>query len=332
MARVGLVLGGGGIVGMAHHGAVLAGLQEATGWDPRNAEIVVGTSAGAASGSELRAGLPACDLAARRGGLPFSLEGERLLHSLGPPPQEQPRHVPVDAERIRASFRRVATRSMFSPAGVRPGVLAALSMPPGQLSTSWLERQTDWLNAGRRWPGGGLWLCALDLDRTRRVVFGRPDSPPASVGEAVAASCAIPGVFAPVEIDGTLYIDGGAWSATNADLLAGRELDLVIVSSPMTGAPGSVLGRRDGWIRAAGRSMLLSEVAAVQSRGTDVVIIEPTTSDLQAMGHVVGTEVLDEGRCDEVVRQVRASTRERVIAGRLPGLQRLSASPLDAAA
>ena len=45
MTRVGLVLGGGGIVGMAYHGAVLAGLEDATGWDPRDAEVVVGTSA-----------------------------------------------------------------------------------------------------------------------------------------------------------------------------------------------------------------------------------------------------------------------------------------------
>ena len=35
--------------------------------------------------------------------------------------------------------------------------------------------------------------------------------------EAVLASCAIPWVFAPVEIDGREYVDGGVWSPSNLD-------------------------------------------------------------------------------------------------------------------
>jgi NTE family protein len=331
MRRVGLVLGGGGIVGMAYHGAVLAAVHEGTGWDPRGAHVVVGTSAGAASGSELRAGLPACDLAARRGGLPLSLEGARLLHSLGPPPHVHPSYVAVDHEPVRAAFGRLTVRAMAWPAGARPGVLAALSMPPGRLSTSWLERLTEWLHPGGRWPGA-LWLCAVEVESGRRVVFGRPDAPPAPLGAAVAASCAIPGVFAPPRIAGSLYLDGGAWSPTNADVLDGERLDLVIVSSPMTGAPLAALGRRDGWVRSACRSMLLAEVARLRAAGTTVAIIEPTGDDLRVMGRIVGTDLLDEGRCEEVVRRVRASTLRRVIERRLPGLDGLGGEPLAPAA
>ena len=67
---------------------------------------------------------------------------------------------------------------------------------------------------------GRLWIVAVDLDVGRRVVFGAPGRRPSTVGEAVEASCAIPGYFAPVTIDGTRYVDGGVHSTTNGDLLA----------------------------------------------------------------------------------------------------------------
>ncbi len=70
--RIGLVLGAGGVVGHAYHAGVLDGLAEATGWDPREAEVIVGTSAGSVVGALLRAGFSAHDLAARSTGDPVS--------------------------------------------------------------------------------------------------------------------------------------------------------------------------------------------------------------------------------------------------------------------
>jgi NTE family protein len=64
--RVGLVLGAGGVAGGAFHAGVLAAVEEATGWDPRRAAVVVGTSAGSITGTSLRAGLSAADLLAAR--------------------------------------------------------------------------------------------------------------------------------------------------------------------------------------------------------------------------------------------------------------------------
>jgi NTE family protein len=52
--------------------------------------------------------------------------------------------------------------------------------------------------------------CTIDAGNGRRVVFGSRSAPPATVGPAVAASCAIPAVFAPVRIDDRLYVNGGA--------------------------------------------------------------------------------------------------------------------------
>ncbi len=316
---------------MAYHGAVLAGLQEATGWDPRDAEIVVGTSAGAASGAELRAGIPAHDMAARRAGTPFSHEGQRRLRRLGPPPQVTPRTVAVDTDRARASFRRLLWRATLWPGSVRPGVLVSVAMSPGTLSAAWLTRQSEWLNGGRDWPEGRFWACAIDLDSGDRVVLGRGDAPKATAGEAVAASCAIPGVNAPVEIGDGLYIDGGGWSPTNADVLCGAGLDLVVVVAPMSAAPGAARERRDAAVRHACRAMLLAETAALRRSGTPVAVIEPDAGDARVMGRLVGIDVLDEARCDAVVRRVRASTVRRARRGAFPGLERLSGHAARAA-
>src|SRR6185369_6425583 len=79
MARIGLVLGAGGVVGHAFHAGVLAALTEKTGWDPRAAEVVVGTSAGSVVGALLRAGASAPDLLARATGQPLSREGRLLV-------------------------------------------------------------------------------------------------------------------------------------------------------------------------------------------------------------------------------------------------------------
>jgi len=331
MSRIGLVLGGGGIVGMAYHGAVLAGIEAATGWDPRDAEVVVGTSAGSASGAELRAGVSAGDMAARRAGTPFSLDGERMLVALGPPPQVRPTEVEVDADRARAAFRRLALRSQLDPGSVPPGVLTSVAMSPGNVSASWLTRQVEWLNGGTDWPERDFWPCAVDLDDGSRAVFGRPGEPAAEPGQAVAASCAIPGVFAPVEINGRLYIDGGGWSPTNADVLADLGLDLVIVVSPMSAVPGCTLERQDFTVRRACRSLLVQEAAAVRDSGTPVVIVEPVEADLRVMGRLIGIDVLDEGRCDAVVEQVTASTIARVRDGSLAGFGKLPVAQLLAA-
>ena len=73
-----------------------------------------------------------------------------------------------------------------------------------------------------------------DYRTGKRVPFGRTDSPPATVADAVAASCAIPGFYRPVKIGGRRYVDGGVCSASNLDLLAGRGLDLVICLNPLS--------------------------------------------------------------------------------------------------
>jgi NTE family protein len=86
---------------------------------------------------------------------------------------------------------------------------------------------------------GRLRVCCVERASGRRVIFGAPGAPPAPVADAVAASCAIPWVFAPVEIGGREYVDGGVWSATNLDAAPARRGTHVLCLDPIAGAgPG----------------------------------------------------------------------------------------------
>jgi NTE family protein len=131
-------------------------------------------------------------------------------------------------------------------------------------------------------------VIASDYATGERVVFGRADAPPAEIGDAVAASCAIPGFYRPVTIAGRRYVDGGVWSTSNLDILSGEELDLVICLNPT-----SSLHPPQAWNpahqiahffrRASGR-VLGSEAKALRATGTKVVLVQPTDEDHAVMG------------------------------------------------
>ena len=152
------------------------------------------------------------------------------------------------------------------------------------------------------------------------MIFGREGAPAGPPGKAVAASCAVPGWFAPVPIGGVRYVDGGAHSLTNVVQVgrAGLDLDLVVVSAPM-GHTGP--GRARGAWRQAARAQLAMEADGLRRRGLPMVAFQPTVED-QA---VMGPDAMDADRRAPVVRQVRASTRARLrrpdLAARLAALR-----------
>ena len=121
---------------------------------------------------------------------------------------------------------------------------------------------------------GRLNIVAVDRGSGRRVVFGADGAPEAGVGDAVAASCAIPGFFAPVEIGGREYVDGGVWSPTNLDLARAGRGDRVLCLVPtaaMGTAPALAMrGLAAGWRLATG-----VEAAAARRRGASVEIVGP---------------------------------------------------------
>jgi NTE family protein len=184
--------------------------------------------------------------------------------------------------------------------------VAAALLPEGTVPTGTISEGVDYF-FGPGWPSAPLWVCAVRLDTGALAVFGKEGGPPARVGEAVAASCAIPGYFAPVAIGGLRYVDGGAFSLTNLSLMAGLGLDLVLVSAPMAKA-GRGINLASGLAREAGRAQLDREALWVKRRATPVVAFAPTASDQTAMG----LNAMDPRRRAGVARQARSSTLERL--------------------
>lgn len=307
MTRVGLVLGAGGIAGHGFHVGVLKALAEVTGWDPRTAEVVVGTSAGSQVGAYLRAGLGATDLFAHAVLEPLSEEGDTTAGFIGPPWTGP---LPQGSSLL---FRPPASPSFLVRAALRPrrarsGTLLSAALPRGRVPTEFIANSLQRVFRDG-WPRRTFWVNAVRLSTGERVVFGRPGAPEVPVATAVAASCAIPAYFRPVDIAGHRYVDGGAWSHTNADLCAGLGLDLVVVVAPMSlsrralTSPAIDLPTR-AWLRRA----VADEARAIRAGGTPVIAFQPTSRDLRTMG----INAMNPSRRRPVAAQAYASTLDRL--------------------
>ena len=306
MGGVGLVLGAGGVVGQAYHAGVLAMLEHDYGWDPRSADVIVGTSAGAITGSLLRVGVPAAELAAWAVRAPLSTEGQVLHELVG---TEIPEFEPLRPLRM---LRRppdppgwgVVRHAITRPGHFRPLVAGIARLAPGPHD---IAEQLGMLRKveGKEWPERELWVCTVRRDDGRRVVFGRPGSPDAPLHLAIAASCALPGYFAPVRIGDHSYVDGGTHSPTNAAVVWERDLDLVIVVSPMSG-PAQLPTDLYGASRWHAARLARREVRALRDRGTAVVVFRPGHAEHAVMGN----NLLARDRIDEIVQQTFLSSGE----------------------
>jgi NTE family protein len=299
MSGVGLVLGAGGVVGQAYHAGVLAALEHDCGWDPRTAEVIVGTSAGSITGALLRANVPASELAAWTVRAPLTTEGRVLHQMLGTEiPEFEPfrlMHLLRLAPNLPGweMLRNVAIR----PWNVRPMVAALALLAPGRFDIATRLAMLQEVE-GQTWPERDLWICAVRRSDGRRVVFGRPGSPDVPLHLAIAASCAVPGYFAPVKIGDHTYVDGGAHSPTNAAILRQRALDLVIVVSPMSG-PARLPTDLYGASRWHAARVARREVKALRERGTAVVVFRPGRAEQEA----IGNNFMARDRVDQIVQE-----------------------------
>jgi NTE family protein len=305
---IGLVLGAGGVVGQAYQAGVLAALEREIGWDPRRATVLVGTSAGAVTGAALRVGVPATDLAASLYGVPTSRRGGAILHRILPADAG-----PLPTPSFRSLLRpwnlptpALLTRVARRPLAFRPEVAAVTLMPAGQIDITERARGLD-EHIGDRWPDG-LRICAVRRRDGARVVFGRPGAPPARLAPAVLASCAIPGYFKPVAIEGTEYVDGGVYSVTNADVLKTDALDLVLIVSSLSAAQGNANGA-DGLLRRTVHRRMEREIARLEQAGTPVISLEPGPESRRAMG----LRAMAEDRAPRVIEVAYEETRKRII-------------------
>ena len=290
--KVGLVLGAGGVLGGAWLVGGLSALARETDWDPGSADHIVGTSAGSMIGALTAAGVPPWFMVAHSRGEVF----DGLVGPDGRPV--------ADADRSAgASFRfhrglpvigpgslRMAFTALSNPLRHTPLQMLAGWVPSGFVSTDPLKETVTRAVPGDWVEHPNYWAVACDYETGRRTPFGRLGSPRAHIGDAVAASCAIPGFYRPVKIGRRRYVDGGVCSVSNMDLVAGRGLDLVICLNPLTSsAEGStglagILDMIPAITRRASRGRLEREERKVRRFGAEVVIVEPTAEDHAAMG------------------------------------------------
>lgn len=298
--RVALVLGGGGPVGHAYHCGVLRSVEDATGWDPRTADLVVGTSAGAQVAALLRAGMGTADLFARVTGADMSPEGTAIArHYHRPRPGSDGagrRWRPASPQRLLRALRR--------PWEAHPGTIVAAVAPAGTTSLAPMVAGLREVFADG-WPAAATWFVALRVDTGQRVAFGRPGAPSADVGSAVAASCAVPGMFAPVEVEFSRYVDGGVVSPTNADLLADERCDLVLILAPTTARTGAGM-HADTALRHLLRAVLDAEVRKLAKAGIASYVVQPGATELKAMG----VNALDVARMEPVAHAARDAMAE----------------------
>jgi len=309
---VGLVLGAGGVVGQAYHAGVLAALHREFGWDPRSAAVVVGSSAGSVTGTLLRLGVAASDLAAIATGSPLSSESASLVQQILPDASDLPSPPPGAWLRPwRPPSRALLARTARRPWAFRPEVAAMTMLPSGLIDLTDRAAPLHEM-VGDQWPED-LWICASRRSDGARVVFGRDGSPPASLAAAVLASCAIPGYFAPVTIGGVQYFDGGVHSSTNADALRTVEPDVVVVVAPMSAA-SVPLGSPDALLRWAARRRLDREAARLERLGATVVRLEPAGDSMRAMG----LQPMNSARSRSVSAAAYRETIQRIEEGAIP--------------
>jgi NTE family protein len=319
MVKIGLVLGAGGVTGGAYLAGALAALENDLGWDARTADVIVGTSAGSLVGALLRSGVPAGDLAAWAVGAHLSDEAIDLLGSVA--------HPHFDPVRLRQFLRplRVPHPSSLWSALRHPATFDPMRALVLHLADGGRDLRPDVAFLGDAWPEQPFYCCAVRRSNGARTVFGRERIPEGGLAAAVAASCAVPGYFAPVDVDGSLYLDGGVASPTNAAVLRDDGLDLVITVSPMSSdAPRSGFSV-EALVRDKARRKLRSELSVLERRGVSTVVLQPGPRVLE---HLDADFMSDSGAADIVLAsfmETGAQVRETA----LPNL--LSPTALEAA-
>ena len=296
----GLVLGAGGVLGAAWTIGALVALTEQYGWDPRAADVLVGTSAGSVLAASLAAGVGVDDLLKHQRGLPvpgieFDHDAQSALPPLPWPGIGSPRGLVSTARH---------------PFQVTPMMALSTVLPRGRGSGEQIGQLVDALVPRGQWTSHPqTWIVAMDYESGRRVPFGRAGAPPAALRDAVMASCSIPGWYAPVRIGSTCYVDGGACSPTSLDLVAKVGLDEVVVLSPMSSVdydrPTSVACLLERQVRRVVSRRVLAELRKVEAAGTRVTLLGPGAEDLA----VIGANMMDPRRRVQVLETSLRTSR-----------------------
>lgn len=268
-----LVLGGGGVAGIAWETGILLGFAEA-GIDLTAADRVIGTSAGSAVGAQIATGVPLTELYDRQ---------------LAPPPP-----VATSPQVDMAAMINEFAAILMGPAiglerlkAIGAYALAAETGPEAKRREEIAARLPI-----QEWPSRDLEITAVDANSGEFRVFTPADAGEVELVDAVAASCAVPGVRPPVTIGSSRYIDGGVRSMANHDLALGA--DIVVVIAPFAELPThdpELLSRREQLAASATILTITPDEASVAAFGTnplDLATMKPgaIAGRAQAAAHV----------------------------------------------
>src|SRR5215831_1035600 len=247
VAEKALVLGGGGISGIAWEIGMLAGLAE-RGIDLTDADLVVGTSAGSVVGVDVRSGTPLADFYAAQTRPPGATEIYARMSRLLMAKYVRAIVFTRKPQVARARVGALALRARTEPEDVRRKVFES-RLPISE------------------WPPGKLQITAVEAASGEFTVFDSASG--VRLIDAVGASCAVPGIWPPVTIGGRRYMDGGMRSPANVDVAAGFER--VVVLAPLPRGLGTL-------------ESVASQAGRLANQGTRLVVIQPDKAALAAIG------------------------------------------------
>lgn len=247
-----LVLGGGGPVGGAWLTGVLAGLTDA-GIDLGQADVIIGTSAGAVFGSRLACGQPPRELYERQ------LSGADRIELRV-----------TAAQTLR--FLWAALGSRDPERSVRRLGRAALSAARTAPAAELHDAVRELLRGATDWPARALRIAAVDAVSGEVAAFDADSK--TDLVDAVAASCAVPLLWPPVELDGRRFIDGGSRATANLQLAAGHRRVLAVVPIPNAVGPHPSAHQQS---------------TDLTTRGTTVTLLCPDHTARRAMGRNMTT-------------------------------------------
>jgi NTE family protein len=305
MPRRALVLGGGGPVGIAWEAGVLLGLAE-SGVDLTVVDHVIGTSAGAFVGARVALGHTPADIAKPYAPREKSaIDGQETSASKR---SSSPREVPNLAFLFQ-KIQEAARAGRSGPEIARE--LGAMALDAKTMDEEEFLRRFSTLrpNGVGAWPTRSFICTAFDAQDGTFKMWDAASG--ADLALAVASSCAVPGVFPAITIEGRRYFDGGVLSTTNAHLARGHDVVFVLAVTEVLLRSADVARER--------KTPLQREVLALREGGAAVEVIALDTDALQA----VGANLMDRSRqalaLDEGLRQGRAeAARLAPIANRRP--------------
>lgn len=251
VSRYTLVLGGGGVTGIAWMTGVLRGLEE-KGLNLEQFDKLIGTSAGATVAAQITSGVKVEDLYQRQ------IDVEKQVNEIAPAinlfkilpkliPAFLVKNKPI---KFRQRVGRMAIKAKTVDAEIRRQVI--------------LERMPR-----HEWPDIDMHIMAVHATSGELINFTKNSN--VNFVDAVAASCAVPGIWPSVNINGEYYYDGGIRSAENADFALASKRVLIISPTGVNGI--SMLG-----------SSLSGEIELLEKNGSEVTVISPDLHSRKAMG------------------------------------------------